>query len=106
VTEVGTSVPFWRVMPDGVSVPVKVRPKSRRAGVQGQAVFASGPCLLIGVAEAPEDGKANRAVCAVLAAALDVPARTVTVTLGQTRREKIITVTGDGLLLSRKLEAL
>jgi uncharacterized protein (TIGR00251 family) len=97
---------FWRALPDGVSVTVKVQPKSRRPGIQGHAVAAHGPCLRIGVSDPPEDGRANRAVCAVMAAALRVPASSVSVTLGQTSRDKTLHVAGDAALLSSVLETL
>jgi uncharacterized protein (TIGR00251 family) len=98
--------PFWRARPDGVSVTVKVQPKSRRPGIQGRTVSAHGPCLRIGVNEPPEDGRANRAVCAVLAEALNVPASAVSVTLGQTSRDKTLHVAGDASLLTAVLETL
>jgi len=97
---------FWRAGPGGVSVTVKVQPKSRRPGIQGRAVSAHGPCLRIGVNEPPENGRANRAVCAVLAQALRVPAAAVAVTLGQTSRDKTLHVAGDTALLTAKLESL
>jgi uncharacterized protein len=85
---------------------VKVQPKSRRPGIQGRAVSAHGPCLRIGVNEPPEDGRANRAVCAVLAEALDVPTAAVAVTLGQTSRDKTLHVAGEPTLLTARLETL
>jgi uncharacterized protein YggU (UPF0235/DUF167 family) len=97
---------FWTVRPDGVSVTVKVQPKSRRPGVQGRSVSAHGPCLRIGVSEAAEDGRASRAACAVLAGALDVAASSVSVMLGQTSRDKTLHVAGDVSLLLPKLESL
>jgi uncharacterized protein len=97
---------FWRTVPDGVSVTVKVQPKSRRPGLQGRAVSAHGPCLRIGVNEAAEDGRANRAACAALAGALHVPPSAVAVTLGQTSRDKTLHVTGDASLLTARLETL
>jgi len=97
---------FWRLLPDGVSVTVKVQPKSRRPGIQGRSVSAHGACLRIGVNQAAEDGRANRAACAVLAAALHVPASAVSVALGQTSRDKTLHVAGDAALLTARLEAL
>jgi uncharacterized protein len=97
---------FWRSLPDGVAVAVKVQPKSRRPGIQGRSDSPRGPCLRIGVTEAAEDGRANRAACTVLAKALDVPASAITVTLGQTCRDKIIHVAGDISLLEARLESL
>ena len=61
---------FWRPLPDGVAVAVKVQPKSRRPGLHGAAPAADGERLRIGVTEAAEGGRANRAACAALAAAL------------------------------------
>jgi uncharacterized protein (TIGR00251 family) len=86
---------FWRARPDGVSVTVKVQPKSRRPGIQGRSVSAHGPCLRVGVNEPPEDGRANRAVCALLAEALQLPLSAISVTLGQTSRDKTLHVAGD-----------
>jgi hypothetical protein len=97
---------FWRALPDGVSVTVKVQPKSRRPGIQGRAPSAHGPCLRIGVNDPPEDGRANRATCALLAEALHVPASAVVVTGGQTSRDKTLRITGDATILIARLEAL
>ena len=97
---------FWRTTADGVSVSVKVQPKSRRPGIQGRALSAQGACLRIGVNEAPEDGRASRAACQVLAEALNVPASAVAVTLGQTSRNKTLHVAGDTARLTAILETL
>ncbi len=98
--------PFWRPAEGGVSVAVKVQPKSRRPGVQGRAPAVDGERLRIGVAEAAEAGRANRAACAVLAHALDLPASAVAVTAGLTSREKTLRVAGDPAALKARLEAL
>lgn len=97
---------FWRAAADSVSVMVKVQPKSRRPGLQGTAPSADGIRLKIGVSEAPEDGKANRAVCVLLADVLDVAQSAVQVTAGATSREKLIRVSGDPDLLAKRLSAL
>jgi uncharacterized protein YggU (UPF0235/DUF167 family) len=97
---------FWRPAEGGVSVAVKVQPKSRRPGVQGRAPAADGERLRIGVAEAAEAGRANRAACATLARALDLPASAIAVTAGLTSREKTLRVTGDPAALGTLLEAL
>ncbi len=97
---------YWRTLPDGVSVTVKVQPKSRRPGIQGRFPSAQGPCLRIGVTEPPEDGRANKATCTLLARALDVPAAAVAVTLGQTSRDKTLRVAGNVGLLTARLDTL
>ncbi len=97
---------FWRALPDGVAVSVKVQPKSRRPGLHGTAPSAEGERLRIGVTEAAEDGRANRAACMALAKALDLPASAVHLTLGATNREKTLHVAGDPAALCVKLAAL
>jgi uncharacterized protein YggU (UPF0235/DUF167 family) len=49
------------------------------------------------VAAAPERGRANEALCKLLAGALDVPRRSVRVVVGQSARVKVVEV--DGLEL-------
>lgn len=85
---------------------VKVQPKSRRPGVQGRAPAVDGERLRIGVSEAAEGGRANRAVCATLARALDLPASAVAVAAGLTSRDKTLRVAGDAAELGPRLEAL
>ena len=97
---------FWRELPGGVAVAVKVQPKSRRPGLQGTAPSAGGERLRIGVSEPAEDGRANRAACTVLAAALEVAPSAVSVSIGATSREKTLRVTGDAAVLRTRLDAL
>jgi len=97
---------FWRLHPDGVSVTVKVQPKSRRPGIQGRSLCARGSCLRIGVSEAAEGGRANEAACAELARALALPVSSVAVTVGQTSRDKVMRVAGDAALIAERLARL
>ena len=97
---------FWRAAADGVSLQVKVQPKSRRPGLGGTVPSADGPRLRIGVTEAAEDGRANRAVCELLAEALAVPRADVQVAIGTASREKVIRVTGDTARLQERLARL
>jgi uncharacterized protein YggU (UPF0235/DUF167 family) len=97
---------FWRVGRDGVMVAVKVQPKSRRPGLHGRAPGPEGERLRIGVTEAAEGGQANRAACALLARALDVPAGAVAVASGATAREKTLRVAADPAAILPRLEAL
>ena len=97
---------FWRAAEGGVRVAVKVTPKSRRPGVGGRAPDVEGERLRIGVAEAAEDGRANRAACAALAVALGVKQVEVSVALGATSRDKVLFAAGDAGVLAARLEAL
>lgn len=80
---------------DGASVLVKVaaRPgtgSDRVMGVQGDA-------LKLGVSAAPEKGKANKALVALLAEILEVKKGSVELASGETAREKLFRVSGVGL---------
>lgn len=97
---------FWPAGPDGVHVAVKVQPKSRRPGIHGRAPGIQGERLRIAVSEPAEDGRANRAVCAILAAALHVPAGRVSVAQGAGSREKTLLVEGDPRTLVGELARL
>ena len=97
---------FWRASADGVTVAVKVQPKSRRPGVQGRVPALEGERLRIGVTEAAEDGRANKAACATLADALGIAVSSVSVALGATSREKTLRIMGDAALLGAGLERL
>jgi uncharacterized protein YggU (UPF0235/DUF167 family) len=62
--------------------------------------------LQISVSEAAEHGKANEAVCALLAEILDRPRSSVNVVTGASAREKLLAVTGNPALLVEKLSSL
>ncbi|MCA3280951.1 MAG: DUF167 domain-containing protein [Roseomonas sp.] len=97
---------FWRTEAGALLVRIKVQPKSRRPGFEGLRPGADGPRLRVAVTEAPEDGRANRAVCAALAAAHGVPASVIEVAQGATAREKTLRISGDPSLLIPRIEAL
>lgn len=79
--------------PDGVMAQVKVVPwasSSRIAGILGGR-------LKILVAAPPEDGKANQAVCLLLAETLGIPSRDVIVEAGHTQPQKRLLLRGISL---------
>jgi uncharacterized protein len=80
-------------LPDGtpaVRLDVKVVPGARRTEIAGPL----GDRLKIRVAAPPEDGKANRAVCELVARELGVKERFVTVLSGQSNPEKTLLILG------------
>ena len=104
---------FWRVAPNGVTdngvtAMVKARPRSRRPGIQGAGDPASGPRLRFGVTQAPEDGKANRAVHAEALGCPQSMARKsmARIAAGVAYREKTLAVSGDTARLMEKLRSL
>ena len=75
---------------DGVRFPVKVVPgaaQDRIAGLLGDA-------LKVQVTAPPEQGKANARLCEVLATALGVPTRAVSVVAGHGSPRKTVAVEG------------
>jgi hypothetical protein len=67
-----------------------------------------GPVLKLSVRAAPEKGRASRAVCMLLAEALEVPTQAVSVQRGATAPRKRVTVEGidDDALRARLAAAL
>jgi uncharacterized protein (TIGR00251 family) len=73
---------------NGASFAVKVQPRARRNAVVG----AVGDALKVAVTAAPEQGRANEAVCRLLTELLNLPASSVTIAAGATGRNKRIHV--------------
>ncbi|PRD40987.1 hypothetical protein C5748_24200 [Phyllobacterium phragmitis] len=97
----------FRATKDGITVFVRLTPKSARDAVEGVGEAADGRRhILARVRAVPEDGKANKALEKLLAKALGVAGGSVAVTSGATSRLKQVRVTGDSAVLLRKLEAL
>jgi len=97
---------FWRVVGDAVAVAVKVQPRARRPGLHGRVPDVAGERLAIGVREPAEDGRANVAACAALAAAVGVSPSQVEVAAGATSRRKTLRVSGDVTAITARLAAL
>jgi uncharacterized protein YggU (UPF0235/DUF167 family) len=98
---------FWRSDANGIVVAVRAQPRARREGVQDVVNDAAGrPRLRIAVTAPPEDGRATKAVCAVLASALAVPVSRVTVLSGAAAREKLLHVAGSAEALAAAMRAL
>ena len=72
-----------------LTLSLKVIPKASKNEVVGLLDDGS---LKVKVTAAPEKGKANAAVCELLADAFDVPKRNVTVVAGDTSRTKTVVV--------------
>jgi uncharacterized protein len=101
-----TSEP-WRATPDGVVVACRLTPKGGRDAIDGVARLSDGVSVLAArVREAPEDGRANDALCALLAKTLKTPASRVRLTAGAKSRLKQVTVTGDSKAIIALLRAL
>jgi uncharacterized protein (TIGR00251 family) len=71
---------------------VRVTPGARRDEIVGWR----GDALRVRVRVAPEKGKANEAVCALIAKAVGVAGRGVSVERGHASRDKVLVVVGIG----------
>lgn len=69
---------------------VRLQPRAKRNEVVGLRDGA----LVVRVTAPPVDGKANAALCKLLAKALGVAPTTVTVIRGQSARDKVVRVDG------------
>lgn len=97
---------FWRAEPDGISMMIKVYPRSRRPALGGLAGSLDGVRLKVAVTEPAEDGKANEAVRVLIAELLDRPKSEVRIVAGTRSRNKRLVVTGDAAALIEKFRAL
>ena len=87
---------------DGVLVTVKVTPRARHEGIEPAG---QGEALRVRVTEAPESGKANAAVIALLARHWRVPKSALEIASGGAGRLKRILVRGEPAVLMSKLKS-
>ncbi|HZW06544.1 MAG TPA: DUF167 domain-containing protein [Phycisphaerales bacterium] len=85
-----------------VSIAVKAVPGASRDAVAG----VLGDRLKVRVSAPPEDGKANRAIEALLASACGLHTRDATVVAGHTRPEKTVQLRGIDEASARRLLGL
>ena len=100
-------MPPWRVAPDGLMLVVRVTPKGGRDAIDGIADLADGSSVLkVRVRAAASEGEANAALMQVLARALGVAARDVSLLSGARGRIKRIRIAGTGAALAAALEEM
>lgn len=85
---------------DDVLVWIKAVPGASRDGLGG----VLGDRLKVRVSAAAESGKANQAICDLLAAALDVRPRRISIEKGRTSAQKVVRVLGAQVDRVRQLE--
>ena len=74
----------------GIVLSVRVIPRANQSRIDG----TRGDALLVRLKAAPVDGAANAELIRVIAAALDVPARSVSIVGGEHARQKRVNVVG------------
>lgn len=80
---------------------LRVVPGARRPGVVGR----HGSAWKVRVAAPPEDGRANQAVLGLLAEALPLPRRAVSLVAGHGSRDKVVACTGVSAAEAERLLA-
>lgn len=86
----------------GIDIAVHVRPGGRRDAVEG----AFDGVLAVRVTAPATEGRANHAVCKVLAEAFGVPRYDVNVIGGRTNKRKWVHLNGDPAALAATLQRL
>jgi uncharacterized protein (TIGR00251 family) len=77
----------------GVVLPVQAQPGARQNAITGEHAGR----LRVAVTQAPEKGKANKALIEVLAAALDLKKSQIALVTGETSSQKKFLVSGIAL---------
>lgn len=93
---------YLAAVKDGVLVTIKVTPRARREGIEPPGADAA---LRVKVTAAPEDGKANAAVLALLARHWRLPKSALEIAAGGGGRLKRVLVRGNTQALLRQLKA-
>jgi uncharacterized protein (TIGR00251 family) len=87
-----------------LTVNVRLTPGARSEGFSGLADAPDNiKALKISVRSPPEDGKANKALLAFLAEEWDLPKSRLSLLSGETNRQKVVLVEGDGAALQMLL---
>ena len=83
---------------------VRLTPRGGRDAIEGWAGDSSGKRhLKARVSLPPEDGKANKALIALLAKSLAIPKSSIRIAAGETSRLKTIEIVGDRAALEARL---
>lgn len=97
----------WRATLNGVVVFCRLTPRGGRDAIDGVVRLADGTTVFLArVRAAPENGRANDALCALLAAKLHAPRSRIALAGGAKSRLKQVAISGDPEALVARLRAL
>ena len=95
----------WQTTGAGVRLRVRVTPRAGRDRLAGIIDLPDGAAVKIAISAPPEDGKANAAVCKLLAKFFRTAKSNIAVASGASARTKQIDIAGDGASLAAVLDA-
>jgi uncharacterized protein YggU (UPF0235/DUF167 family) len=97
----------WSSVTGGLSLVVRLTPRGGRDAIEGLERRADGQCVLkVRVRAAASEGEANAALVSLIAHAVGVPPRDVTLVAGTTARIKRLMIAGHGPTLAAALEKI
>lgn len=103
----GEPVSAWTAHADGLLLHVQLTPKGGRDAIDGLKQLADGRTVLKArVRSAPESGKANDALIALLAQSLSLARSAITLHAGARSRHKTLAITGNSAALEAALQRL
>ena len=92
--------------PRGLTLALRVQPGAGRDQVLGLVSDAAGALTVkVKVAAPADEGRANAAVLALLAKALDLPKSALSVVRGERDRNKVVALAGDPAVLEPRVRA-
>lgn len=103
MVDLSTALSFFE---GGLRLVVRARPGLSKARPPRLVDIGEGKLAIeVTVAQAPEDGKANKAILEQIATGLAIKKNQVSLKSGQTSRIKLVEITGDGAALSAQVRA-
>lgn len=97
----------WQVSSDHLRLSIRLTPNGGRDAIDGVETGSDGERYLKArVSVAPEKGKANKALIALLARSLSIPKSSLSLISGDTARKKILRIEGEPEDLIEKLGAI
>lgn len=97
----------WQASSDHLRLSVRLTPNGGRDAIDGIESGSDGECYLKArVSVAPEKGKANKALIALVAKSLGISKSSLSLVSGDTARKKILRIEGDPEDLAKRLDAI
>ena len=89
----------------GITIAIKLTPKAKREEISGLMPGENGTTLLkVSVTAPPEDGKANKALIALLSKEWGLPKSALSLLTGETSRQKVILIEGETAALMERFK--